>query len=224
MSVLTQETIRTASYLGESAALNIINEEIVVLSGAGALKAGTVLGQLTEGGTQTVAAAVAFGGNTGTGTVGSLTADAGAPAGTYKIVIIEPATDAGKFEVERPDGVIDGTGTVAVAYNGAINFTLSDATDFVAGDGFSVAVSYASTTKYALHDAAGTDGREVAAAILYNPVDATSGDVKAVATVRGPATIFLPYLTFKSGISAGNKAAAIAALRAKGMAILPQHA
>lgn len=224
MTVITASLRRPGCYLGESEAYNMINEEIVVLSGSGALLAGTILGQLIEGGAQTVAAAVAFGGNTGTGTIGSLTADAGADHGTYKVVIIEPATNGGTFEVERPDGVIDGTGTVGVAYNGTINFTLSDATDFVAGDGFSVAVSYASASKYAPHDPAGTDGREVAAAILFRSIDATSGDIKTVATVRGPATIIEPYLTYKSGISAANKTAAKNALKAKGMAILPQHA
>jgi hypothetical protein len=225
MTVITQTLHRSGCYLGEAAPLNMINEEIVVLTGSGKLDPGTILGQVTEGGTETVAAAVAGGGNTGNGTVGSLTGDAGAPAGTYTIEIVEPAANGGTFRVEKPDGTLDGTGTVGAAYNGSINFTLADgSTDFVAGDRFSVAVSYASSAKYAPHDPAGTDGREVAAAILYHPIDATSGDVKTVATVRGPATIFDTYLTYKSGISAPNKAAAQAALKAKGMAFLPQHA
>jgi len=225
MTVITQTTLRDGCYLGEAAALNMINEEIVVLSGSGVVVPGTILGQVTEGGTQTVAAAVAAAGNTGNGTVGSLTGDAGTTAGTWTILFIEPGTDAGRFEVQRPDGTTEGTGTVAVAYNGALNFTIADgSTDFVAGDRFTIAVSHASSTKYAPHDPAGVDGRETAAAILYNRVDATSGDVKCVATVRGPATIFEPYVTYKSGISAGNKAAAKAALKAKGMAFLPQHA
>lgn len=223
MTVITQNLLRAGCYLGESAPLNMINEPITVLSGSGVVQAGTILGQVTDGGTQTVAAAVAAAGNTGTGTVGSLTADAGAPAGSYDLVCIEPATDAGKFEVLLPSGDLDGIATVGVAYNGTLNFTISDATDFVAGDRFTVAVSYASSAKYAPHDAAANDGREVAAAILYDKVDATSGDVKAVATVRGPATLFDPYLTYKSGISAGDKLAAQNALKARGMAILIDH-
>ncbi|MEA3044570.1 MAG: hypothetical protein QOH47_2408 [Sphingomonadales bacterium] len=222
--VITSTTKRDFYYLGESAAANIINEEIIIVSGAGKLGPGTVLGQITEGGTQTVAAAVAFAGNSGTGTVGSLTADAGANPGAYKIEITEPAANAGTFRVEKPDGSLDGTGTVGVAYNGTINFTISDATDFVAGDGFTVTVSYATSNKYALHDAAGVDGREAATAILGVGVDATDADVTTVATVRGPATIFGTCLTFKSGISDANKAAAIQALRNKGLAVIPQHA
>lgn len=225
MTVITQNMKRSGCYLGESAPVNIINEEIVVASGAGVLVPGTVLGQIGEGGSQTVAAAAAFAGNTGNGTVGSLTADAGANPGTYRVTIIEPAANGGTFVVEKPNGVEDGTGTIGVAYNGTVNFTLADgATDFVAGDGFTIAVSYATNSKYALHDPAGNDGRETAAAILFHLVDATSGDVKTVATVRGPATISGPYLTYKSGMTSDQKIAARAALRAKGMAVLPQHA
>lgn len=223
MAVINSETLHTASYLGESAPHNIINEEIIVQSGAGILKPGTVLGYVTKGALSVVTTARA--GNTGNGSIGSPTADAGVAPGAYTVTIIEPAANAGTFVVERPDGTEEGTGTVGVAYNGAVNFTLADgATDFVAGDAFVIQVTAAAVNKYVLHDAALTNGAEAAAAILYNKVDATSADVKAVATVRGPATIFEPYLTFKAGISAANKAAALAALRAKGMAVIPQHA
>lgn len=224
MAVITSETQRDGVYLGECASLNIVNAEVVVLSGSGALKPGQVLGLVSEGGTQTVTSA-AGGGNTGNGTMGSLTADAGAPAGTYSVQIIEPAIDGGRFRVERPDGSLDGAGSVGTAYNGTINFTLADGTtDFVAGDSFNVTVSYGSSTKYAPHDPAGNDGREVAAAILFSAADATSSDKKTVATVRGPATIFGPMLVWKTGISAADRTAGEVALRAKGLAVIPQHA
>lgn len=225
MTVITQTTKHSGCYLGEAAALNIVNEEIVVASGEGVLEPGTLLGQITEGGTQTVAAAAASGGNTGNGTVGSLTGDANIKPGTYRITIIEPAANGGTFTLEDPDGVTVGSGTIGAAFNGPLNFTIADgATDFVAGDSFTIAVSHSNTTKYAAHDPAAGDGSEVAAAILYHPIDATSGDVTTVATVRGPATIFERYLTYKSGISGADKTAAQNALKAKGMAILPQHA
>lgn len=128
MAAIESVTKRSGFYLGESAAANIINEEVIVASGAGKLEPGTVLGRITASG------------------------------------------------------------------------------------------------KYVLHDAALSNGAEAAAAILFHSVDATSADATTVATVRGPATIFGPCLTFKSGISAGNKSAAEAALRAKGLAIIPQHA
>lgn len=220
MTVITSTFKKTGCYLGESNAVNQINEEIVILSGSTGLVPGLVLGKIAEGGTQTVTA-TAKSGNTGNGSIGSPTADAGADAGTYKVSIIEPAMDGGTFRVEKPDGTEDGTGTIGVAYNGTVNFTLADgSTDFAAGDGFNILVSYASTSKYAPHDPAGNDGREVAAAILYDTVDASAGDAAAVATVRGPATISQPYLTFKTGISNSDKAAAVAALKARGMIVL----
>ena len=128
MPAVTFNNKRSGCYLGESNALNQINEEIIVASGAGKLDAGTVLGKITASG------------------------------------------------------------------------------------------------KYVLHDAALANGAEVAAAILFHSIDATSADVKTVGTVNGPATINGHMLTFKAGISDANKKAAIAALRAKLMKVLPQHA
>jgi hypothetical protein len=79
---------------------------------------------------------------TGNGSIGTPTVDAGAQPGNYRVVIIEPAANGGTFQVERPDGVIEGTGVIATPYNGSINFTLADgATDFVAGDYITVPVT-----------------------------------------------------------------------------------
>jgi len=89
------------------------------------------------------AAATAFSGNTGTGTVGTITVSAGAKVGRYSLVITEPGSNVGQFTVFDPDGVAMGKpGTVAAAYtDGSLAFTLSDATDFVPGDGFFIDVS-----------------------------------------------------------------------------------
>lgn len=130
MAVVTWSPKRDGWYLGESAAPNIINEEIIVASGAGKLDAGTVIAKITASG------------------------------------------------------------------------------------------------KYVVHDTALSNGAQLPAnaVILFNSVDATSADQKAVATVRGPATINGNNLTYKSGMTNNDKIAARNALRAKGLAILPQHA
>jgi len=94
------------------------------------------------------ASSAAFAGNTGDGAMGEVTVGANAKAGAYKLVIIEPAANAGKFQVEDPDGIIIGTGTVGVEYSIGthITFTLADgSTDFVAGDGFTITVAAAGT-------------------------------------------------------------------------------
>ena len=119
MAVLNYENRRDGCYLGESAALNIINEEIIVASGAGVLSPGTVLGKITA------------------------------------------------------------------------------------------------SSKYVVHDTALTNGAELPddVIILFNRVDATSADKKAVGTTNGPA-----------GMTDAAKKAAMGGLRKKGMKVLPQHA
>jgi len=68
--------------------------------------------------------------------------------------------------------------------------------------------------KYTLHNNAASDGSEVAAAVLLVDTDASSGDTAALALTR-LAEVKSDLLVFKAGISAPNKAAALAALAAK---------
>lgn len=155
---------------------------ITIVSGAGVVKAGTVLGKITTG---TSASAAAFSGNTGNGTMGTITVSSGAINGAYKLVIIEAATDAGAFQVEDPNGKIIGTGNVAAAFSkSGLAFTLADgATDFVAGDGFTITVASGSG-KYTPYDDALTNGAQTAVAIAGEEVDATSADKSMTAIVR----------------------------------------
>lgn len=94
------------------------------------------------------AGAVANAGNTGNGVFGAITVTAGAKKGTYRVFIVAAATNAGTFNVEDPDGVLVGIGTVGVAFSkGGIAFTLADgATDFAVGDGFTFPVTATSGT------------------------------------------------------------------------------
>lgn len=227
MAVATYNNKRSGCYLGESASLNIVNEEIRVRSGSGKLDAGTLLGKVLDGtpGATPGTPYSTTGGTVGNGAVGAWTADAGVAEGTWKLdVTVTGAT--GKFQVLRPDGTIDGIGTIGTPYNGGINGTLADgASDWLVGDQVPIVVAYTTdAVEYVPHDPALTNGGQYAAAILFHPIDATSSDVKTVGTVRGPVTINGNMLTFKSGISANDKAAAIQALRDKGLAVLPQHA
>lgn len=50
MAAVSFQPRRAGCYLGESAAPNIINEEIIVAAGAGILLAGTVIGKITASG------------------------------------------------------------------------------------------------------------------------------------------------------------------------------
>jgi len=173
------------------------------LSGAGVTAGTTItangtgtggIGTYTVSASQTVASttitaagavAAAYAGNTGNGAMGAITLGAGAKAGVYSLTIVEPGVNVGNFVVEDPDGLFVGQGDVAAAFSaGGLAFTLADgATDFVAGDGFTITVAGASG-RYVAYSNAATDGREVAAAILYAPLADSTANQNAAAIVR----------------------------------------
>lgn len=153
---------------------------VTLLSGAGSLKTGSVLGRITKG---AATSAAKSGGNTGNGT---LTLDvttpvlAAAKPGIYTVRCIAAATNSGTFRVEGPDGLVLGDVAVGATWSEHIKFAIADgASDFIVGDGFDITVA-AGSSKYALYNPTLLDGRETAAAILLNAVDATSADQKAV--------------------------------------------
>lgn len=185
-------------------------ENITVLSGEN-LKAGHVLGRRLV--TPTVAAAVAFGTNTGNGTVTgqAVGTNLGAQRGNYRVTFVEPVTNLGTFLVFDPDGQLVGDGVVGTEFDNQIKFTVNDgATDFVAGDAFTLAVS-GGTYKYKEYDAADTDGGQRVAGILYDNVDATSADKAGMAIVRD-AEVRKDDLTWFTGATTAQKDAAIDAL------------
>ncbi|MEX0758050.1 MAG: head decoration protein, partial [Tistlia sp.] len=127
-----------------------------------------------------------------------------------------PASNAGTFAVFDPAGVQIGTATVAVAFDGQVKFTIADgATDFVAGDGFTVTVANEGETWTEL-DPDATDGSEVAAGLLYAPVDATDAALPGVAVVR-EAEVKSACLVWPAGITDAQKAAALAELEFLGV-------
>lgn len=88
-------------------------------------------------------AIAAVAGNTGNGTaaMNSTETATGVVEGVYKAVFLEPATDLGRFVVEDPAGVVIGQGIVGTLFDGVVKFTISDgATDFGAGDTFTITV------------------------------------------------------------------------------------
>ncbi len=69
------------------------------------------------------------------------------------------------------------------------------------------------TGKFAAYDNAATDGTQVAAGVLYDKVDATSADVKAVAITR-LAEVKADLLAYAADQDSTAKAAAAADLKA----------
>jgi len=150
------------------------------------LDGGTILGRI---GVSTGAPVwTANPGNTGNGAMGAIVESAGAIVGDYRLTFVDPATNAGTFEVFDPNGAYVGTGKVGVAFaGGGLGFTLADgAVDFVGGDGGKVTVApNADAGKYTVCKIDAADGSQKAAAILFNsPFDVTSGDTKQTVTKR----------------------------------------
>jgi hypothetical protein len=180
MSTLTEGKHPTEFLLSEGNG-SISREEITIAAAAAALVAGTVLGKITVG----AATSAAVAGNTGNGTMGTVTLSAGAKAGVYKLTIVEPGTNVGAFVVEDPDGLIIGNGDVASAFSaGGLAFTLADgSTDFAAGDQFTITVA-AGSGKYVAYDDTAADGSQVAAGVLYRGVPNVATDQPALMIAR----------------------------------------
>lgn len=196
-------------------ARNLVSQPIIL--GAGTLKRGTVLGQQTAN--PIVAAAVA--GNTGNGTIGTLSVGSAPLVGTYTLT----ATDATHFAVVDPEGNSLGSATAGSAFTSTgINFTITaGATPFVAGDAFTVSV-YDAVGVYIESVKTASDGSQTPVAILADDADASVGPVSTGAYVAGefnlgaliydaswtPATLtsaLRPYGIFaKSSISAASPA------------------
>jgi len=168
-------------------------------SGAGICITGLVLAALLTGG---AGVATALGTNTGNGVMGAITVAANAQLGDYKLVIIEPAANAGTFVLEDPAGHIVGHGNVAAAFSaGGLSFTLADgATDFVSGDAFTISVTGA--VKHVPYDPTSTTGAQYAAAILWSAYrDATSADQRAVLNTRGPMKVQTAELLWGANVT-----------------------
>lgn len=126
----------------------------------GLLDIGTVMGKITVGG-GTPAAAVANGGNAGNGTIGTVTALAGAQVGAYTLSF----TSATAFNVYDPKGNLVGSGTVGTAFANQLGFTVTaGSTAFAAGDSFTVAVPPGSYAANAGNTGNGTCGAVTAKA------------------------------------------------------------
>lgn len=105
---------------------------------------------------------------------------------------------------------------MATPANGTRSFdqaTIATGASLTAG---SVLGKVTASGKYKIHDSAAADGTETAAAILWANVDATSADQQATIVSRD-AEVAKGGLTFKSGMSAANKKAALADLESLGI-------
>lgn len=173
---------------------------------AGDLSAGAVLGRAV------VAAAGA--GNTGASTIGSVTMDPALPDGVYTITATSTGATAA-FTVTGPNAEAFGTGAVGTAFSaGGVAFTITDGTpDTATGDTFTITVSHIEL------DPSGTDGEDVAAAILYDAVDASAAAVWGAAVVAD-AEVMKDALQWNVAVTAAQKLTAYTELFDLGIRVI----
>jgi hypothetical protein len=177
---------------------------------SGTLTRGDIVGRVAAAVTAAAAA-----GNTGNGTIGTLSTGAGVKIGVYTAICIEPASNLGTFQVEDPDGVIVGRAIVGTAFTGAVNFTIADgATDFVAGDRFLITVPDSGNVK--LCAAASTDGSARPWGIVATGHDASEDPQEVLVYTRGDFNE--AAVTLGAGLTTADVRDV---LRARGIALIP---
>lgn len=216
------EGMHEGEFIGELAMGIGYHVDATTVKSGQTLVAGAVIAVL-ETGTPVATAGTPVSGSgatVGNGVVGAVTADAGAPAGTWNLICTTTGA-TGKFRVMKPDGTLDGILTIGSAYNGGINLTVADGSnDWLVDDIIPVVVAYAGdavTPQVVEWNPAGTDGSQFVGGVQMKAADASGGALASTTLRRGPAVVNYNDLTWKSGATAAQKLAGKAALLALGI-------
>lgn len=203
------ETYTGGEFIWSEAEGERSRDNITIAASAGLIPAGRMVGAVTP----TSTSAAKSGGNTGNGTMGAITTTIGTRPGVWTVRITVAALNAGTFELRDPGGILQATGTVAVAFNQAgLAFTLADGTtDFIVGDGFDITVP---TTLWTNYDDSLSDGTQQARGVLCYEVDATAAVNRPATIIARKAELVLARVDSKT---AGHKAAGIVDLNAVGI-------
>ncbi len=163
-------------------------------------------------------------GGTGTGVLSALTLGPDAKPGRYQIVNNVVNAGGGDMSVIGPDGCSVGgrfiwaaSGSTATFTSRQISFTISDATDYIAGNFFDIAVfNQLAGGKAVAWDPTTFDGRHRVAGILFDGVNASAAD-KAGVAVTTAAVIRKGSLSWGASISAAEKESAYKEMLALGL-------
>ena len=163
-------------------------------------------------------------GGTGTGVLTALSLGPDAKPGNYKINNDVVVTSGGDMSVIGPDGNSVGgrfiwanAGSTASFTSRQINFTISDATDYILNNHFNVAVfNQLSGGKVVAWDPTTFDGRHKVAGLLVDNVDASASDL-AGAIVARDAAVIKDSLEWAAAITSSQKESAYGDMRALGI-------
>lgn len=159
-------------------------------------------------------------GGTGTGVMTALSLGPDAKPGRYQVINRVVITNGGDFEVIGPDGDTIGrfnwaaAGSTASFTSRQVNFTLSDATDYIAGNYFDIAVfnlGMRGQGKVAAYTPGTYDGRHRPAGILAEAVNATAADAAGLLVSR-QAIVRAASVGWAAAISVAEQQAALTAL------------
>ena len=175
---------------------------------------------VTAGGTPAVE------GGTGNGAMSAITLGKNAQLGGYRVTLKAAVSHGGDFDVIAPDGsqvggrflMGTGDGTAASFASDHINFTLTDATDFILGNYFNVIVAGYAAPQAKLWDPAAVDGTQEAWGLLVDACNAASAAQDAVVIVR-QAEVSATKLAWKSTVTAAQKPEAYRQLAAAGVIV-----
>ena len=175
---------------------------------------------VTAGGTPAVE------GGTGNGAMSAITLGKNAQLGGYRVTLKAAVTHGGDFDVIAPDGsqvggrflMGTGDGTAASFASDHINFTLTDATDFILGNYFNVIVAGYAAPQAKLWDPAAVDGTQQAWGLLMDACNAASAAQDAVVIVR-QAEVSAAKLAWKATVTAAQKPEAYRQLAAAGVIV-----
>jgi hypothetical protein len=164
-------------------------------------------------------------GGTGTGVMTALSLGPDAKPGRYQVINRVVVATGGDFEVLAPDGSSIGrfiwaaSGSTASFTSRQVNFTLSDATDYIAGNYFDICVfNQLSGGKVVAWAPSTYDGRDHAVGVLYDAVDASLAD-KAGVIVTRDATVRGDDLQWGAAITAAEKISAAVDLALRGIVV-----
>lgn len=195
----------------------------VTLAASQTVLANGLLGKVGAVGAADAAVGATVGAGDGVLTLANPKTGAGVKAGVYKVIFVEPATNAGAFVVEDPDGIVVGNGTVGVAFTGVVKFTVADGgTDFAAGAYIPITVTVAAPAdagQYKAWDPDATDGSQVPAAVSIYAVTTGAGETRKIAVINTDAQLIDGNIAWPEGLAPDQKTAAIAALRDLGIKV-----
>lgn len=163
-------------------------------------------------------------GGTGTGVLSALSLGPDAKPGRYKINNDVVVANGGDMSVTGPDGTRVGgrfiwaaSGATASFTSRQINFTISDATDYIANNYFDIAVfNQLAGGKAVAWDPTTFDGRHRVAGVLFDDVDASAAD-KAGVIVDAQAVVRKAALSWGAAITSSQKESAYLDMLALGL-------